>query len=142
LWRTLRVALAILCLVVLAISLVSSLRLELTFARFVRLRMTLRGEPGYRSDQMAFWFDLAYAEFLEEVRRRTPENATVAIVVPAAPDLYRFQGYYRLAPRRVVEERWMDEAEFVATYRTEIASGRGPGGLAIPGGLLWTRERR
>ncbi len=90
-----------------------------------------------RSDRAGFWFDPDYAAFLDDVKRRTPESATVAVVVPEAPDLYRYQAYYRLAPRRVVEARWKDEADFIATYRTEV--GRGPEGVAINGGMLWTR---
>jgi hypothetical protein len=87
---------------------------------------------------MGFWFDPDYLGFLDEVGRRVPRAATVAVLVPPRPDLYKYQANYRLAPRRVVEERWLDEADVVATYKSEI--GRGPGGEAIPGGLLWKRH--
>ncbi len=130
-------ALAGLSLVVLAVSLVSPLDRDATAARSRRFAAAVSGEPGYRSERMSFWFDPEYAAFLEDVRRRTPESATVAVLVPRRPDLYTVQAHYRLAPRRVVEERWIGEADAVATYRTE--TGRGPGGIEIAGGRLWTR---
>jgi hypothetical protein len=132
-----RAALAVLSLLVLAVSLASPLEPRETVARFERLARALAGDPGYRAGQMGFWFDPEYAAFLEDVKRKTPERGTVAILVPRRPDLYLFQASYQLAPRRVVEERWKDEADIVATYRTEAA--RGPGGVAITGGQLWTR---
>ena len=88
---------------------------------------------------MGFWFDPAYLAFLDAVERRVPETATVIVLTPRTPDLYRYQANYRLAPRRVVEERWMNEADVVATYETEV--GRGPGGEEIPGGQIWIRPR-
>src|SRR5262245_58170076 len=133
----LRGVLAVLSLLVLAVSLVSPLKTRETRARFDRLARSISGKPGWRSDRASFWFDPDYAAFLDDVKRRTPESATVAVVVPKVPDLYLFQAYYRLAPRRVVGERWKDEADFVATYLTEV--GRGPEGIAIKGGQLWTR---
>lgn len=130
-------ALAALSLLVLAVSLVSPLDRDGTAGRFRRFAAAVSGDPDYRSDRMSFWFDPDYAAFLDDVRRRTPESATVAVLVPRRPDLYKYQAYYRLAPRRVVEEKWIAEADVVATYRTEI--GRGPGGVEIVGGRLWTR---
>jgi hypothetical protein len=126
-------------LLVLAVSLASPLPLGETRARLLRFQASLAGDPGYRSDAMSFWFDPEYAAFLEEVRRRTPETATVTVLVPVRPDLYRYQAYYRLAPRRVVEERWKDQADVVATYKPEV--GRAPGGEEIPGGRIWIRPR-
>jgi len=133
----LRGVLAVLSLLVLAVSLVSPLKTWETRARLERLARSIAGEPGWRSDLASFWFDPDYAGFLEDVKRRTPESATVAVVVPKVPDLYLFQACYRLAPRRVVEERRKEEADFVATYLTEV--GRGPEGVAIKGGRLWSR---
>jgi hypothetical protein len=132
-----RRALAVLSLLVLAVSLVSPLQPAETRARFQRLRQAISGDAGYRADRASFWFDPDYAAFLDDVKRRTPESATVAMIVPERPDLYRYQAVYRLAPRRVVEERWKSEADAVATYFTEKT--RGPGGVAITGGELWTR---
>ena len=135
--RLSRGVLAVLSLLVLAVSLASPLEPGEARARLDRLSRAISGETGWRSDRANFWFDPDFAAFLDDVKRRTPESATVAVIVPEAPDLYLRQAYYRLAPRRVVEERWKDEADFVATYRTEL--GRGPNGVAITGGVLWTR---
>ncbi len=130
-------ALAVSSLLVLAVSLAAPLDPAATAARLHRFAAAIRGERDYRSDRMSFWFDADYAAFLDDVRRRTPESATVAVLVPKRPDLYKYQAYYRLAPRRVVEERWIAEADVVATYHTE--TGRGPGGDEIVGGRLWKR---
>ena len=132
-----RRALAAFSLLVLAVSLASPLDRRETNDRLRRVAAAFSGDAGYRSDRMSFWFDPEYAAFLQEVARRTPESATVAVLVPRRPDLYKYQAFYRLAPRRVVEERWIGEADVVATYRTE--RGRGPGGIEIVGGRLWTR---
>jgi hypothetical protein len=138
--RRVRAGLAAICLVALAASLLSPHQPEATRERLSRLRRALVGDPdsNYRPESMGFWFDPDYVAFLDEVSRRVPRAATVAVLVPRRPDLYKYQANYRLAPRRVVEERWLDEADVVATYKSEI--GRGPGGEAIPGGLLWTRR--
>jgi hypothetical protein len=140
--RRVRAALAAISLAVLGVSLLSPFQPAQTKARLERLRSALRGDPAYRSENMGFWFDYPYLAFLDEVDRRVPKGTavTVAVLVPRSPDLYRFQANYRLAPRRVVEERWMDEADVIATYKTE--AGRGPGGEAIPGGWLWIRPAR
>jgi len=132
-----RGVLAVFSLLVLAVSLASSLQPREVPERLDRLARAISREAGWRSDRASFWFDPDYAAFLDEVKRRTPETSTVAILVPKQPDLYVYEAYYRLAPRRVVEERWKDEADVIATYRTEV--GRGPGGTAITGGMLWTR---
>jgi hypothetical protein len=136
-----RASLAAISLAVLGVSLLSPFRPAQTKERLQRLGSALRGDASYRSENMGFWFDSQYLAFLDEVDRRVPKTAseTVAVLVPRTPDLYRFQASYRLAPRRVVEARWKDEADVVATYKTE--AGRGPGGEAIPGGWLWTRPQ-
>lgn len=140
--RATRVVLAAAAFLVLAVSLRSPFRAGETKARIERLGASLRGDPSYRSENMGFWFDAQFLAFLDEVDRRVPKTTavTVAVLVPRTPDLYRFQANYRLAPRRVVEERWKDEADVIATYGTEAA--RGPGGEAIPGGQLWVRPGR
>ena len=71
------------------------------------------------------------------MKAATPETATVAVLVPKRPDVYLYQASYQLAPRRVVEAKWVDEAAYVATYRTDTA--RGPGGRPIAHGQLWSR---
>jgi hypothetical protein len=140
--RRVRAGLAAISLVVLGVSLLSPFQPAQTKARLERLGSALRGDPAYRPENMGFWFDYSYLAFLDEVERRVPKGTgvTVAVLVPRTPDLYRFQANYRLAPRRVVEERWMDEADVIATYKTE--AGRGPGGEAILGGWLWFRPAR
>jgi len=140
--RATRVVLAAAALLVLAVSLRSPFRPAETRARIERLGAALRGDPSYRAENMGFWFDARFLAFLDEVDRRVPKTTavTVAVLVPRTPDLYRFQANYRLAPRRVVEERWKDEADVIATYGTE--AGRGPGGEAIPGGWLWVKAAR
>jgi len=132
-----RAAIAVLSLVVLAACLTGPFEPEAAAARWHRLTRALRGEVRPQGQATGFWFDPDYAAFLADVKRRTPENATVTVLVPRWPDLYRFQASYQLAPRRVVEERWKDEASFIATYRTD--AGRGPGGAPIVNGELWQR---
>jgi len=129
-----RVFVAGLSLAVLAASLVQSFQPVETLERGRRLLGGLRGEVRPLRDTTGFWFDPDYTAFLADLKAMTPEDATVAVIVPRRPDLYRYQAYYQLAPRRVVEERWKDEASFVATYRTE--AGREPAGRPISNGEL------
>ncbi len=133
----LRAAIAVLSLLVLGASLAKSFEPSATASRWRRLVGALGGDVRPQGEAAGFWFDPDFADFLAEVKRRTPPNATVAVIVPYRPDMYRYQAYYQLAPRRVVEDRWKDEAAFIATYRTDAA--RGPGGTAIVNGQLWTR---
>lgn len=128
---------AALALLVLAVSLASWLKPGPLILRAHRLARALRGEAIAPSEAHGSWFDREYAAFLADVRAATPETATVAVLLPKAPDVYLYQASYQLAPRRVVEARWMDEAGFVATYWTEAP--RGPGGRPITHGQLWTR---
>lgn len=128
---------AVLSLLVLAVSLAASFEPSRTLQRARRLAAGLRGETFAQREAAGFSFDPDYTAFLADLKAATPETATVAILVPKRPDLYVYQAYYQLAPRRIVEEKWKEEAAFVATYRTE--SGRGPGGRAIAHGELWER---
>ncbi len=132
-----RRALAAVSLLVLAVSLVSPLSVPETRARLSRLGRALTGDPAYRSDAMSFWFDPEYGAFLDDVRRRTPETATVAVLVPASPDLYFDQAVYRLAPRRVVGRDRQNEARFVAEYGA--AAGLEADGASIAHGRLRQR---
>lgn len=132
-----RTAIAVLSLLVLALSLTGPFEPAAAAARWHRLARALGGDVWPQREATGFWFDPDYAAFLADVKRLTPANATVAVVVPSRPDLYRYQAYYQLAPRRVVEERWKDEASFIATYRTD--AGRGPGGVRIVNGELWVK---
>ena len=133
----LRTAIAVLSLLVLALSLASSFEPSATAERWHRLIRSLGGDVRPQGESAGFWFDPDFAAFLADVKKRTPPRATVAVIVPFRPDLYRYQAYYQLAPRRVVEDRWKDEAAFIATYRTDAA--RGPGGVPIVNGQLWAR---
>ncbi len=132
-----RVFVAGLALLVLAFSLARSLEPGQTMVRVRRLARALAGESLPPRDSAAFWFDPDYTAFLADVKAATPETATVAVLVPKRPDVYLYLASYQLAPRRVVEATWMDEAAFVATYRTDAA--RGPGGRPIAHGQLWAR---
>jgi hypothetical protein len=122
---------------VLALSLAGSFEPAATLERWHRLVRALGGEVRPQGESAGFWFDPDFAAFLADVKQRTPPDATVAVIVPFRPDLYRYQAYYQLAPRRVVEDRWKDEAAFIATYRTDAA--RGSGGVPIVNGQLWKR---
>ena len=132
-----RFVVAVVSLLVLAASLARSFEPAEALARGRRLARALGGEVSPQRDAFGFWFDPEYALFLADLKARTPETATVAVIVPRRPDLYLFQANYQLAPRRVVEERWVGEASFVATYGPEAA--RGPGGRPIAGGTLWAK---
>jgi hypothetical protein len=122
-------------LAVVGVSMAAPLRPRELARRWSFLARSFRGESISSAEGTRFWFDPAYAEFLEDIRRRTPVDATVAVLVPRAPDTYRHLAVYLLAPRRVVDGPRADEAEFVATYRTE----RGPEGDPIAQGALWRR---
>ena len=126
-----------LALVVLAVFLALPLEPARTLHRARRLARVLAGEAVPQRDSAAFWFDPDYTAFLADVKAATPESATIAVLVPKRPDVYLYQASYQLAPRRIVEAKWMEEAAYVATYRTDAA--RGPGGRPIAHGQLWTR---
>lgn len=132
-----RGVLAVLSLLVLAFSLLGSLEPAATLARALRLAAALTGRETVPPEAAGFWFDPDYSRFLADVKAATPEDSTVAVLVPQRPDLYLYEASYQLAPRRVVEERWKDEAAFVAAYGTE--AGREPQGRRIAGGRLRAR---
>lgn len=103
-----------------------------------RLPGLLSRRAAAELDPAAFWFDPGYGAFLTAVRRRIPEDATVALVVPRTIDLYVYCAAYELAPRRVVEEDALEGARFVAVYKREV-----PAGLSlheeVTGGILLRR---
>jgi hypothetical protein len=101
------------------------------------LRRAFAGESIPASEMTGFWFDPDYAAFLGEVARRTPRDATIAVLVPPWPDVYVYQAAYQLAPRRVVDRRRESEASWVAAYRTGTPAA--PGAFAIPHGTLARR---
>jgi hypothetical protein len=101
------------------------------------LLRSLAGETITVAERTGFWFDPAYGAFLEEVRRRTPRDATIAVVVPPWPDVYVYQAAYQLAPRRVVEPGRKNEATFVAAYGYRYSGAPNPDVTALPGGALF-----
>lgn len=88
-----------------------------------------------------FWFDRAYAPFLESVRKATPEKATVALVLGKSlkDGPYDTTAAYFLAPRRVVGEDRLSEADFVAAYASSEIVGE-PVAAAIANGTLGRRR--
>jgi hypothetical protein len=86
-------------------------------------------------------FDPAYQEFLREVERAVPADATVALEVPRG-ELYVYEAAYRLAPRRVVFRADDTSAALVAIYAGVSApppAGRGTEAKALGHGLLYRR---
>lgn len=103
-----------------------------------RWRLLVRSVSAERTPPeltQGFAFDHDYSAFLQDVRRRTPADATVAVVLPEATDLYVYQAAYQLAPRRVVDEKREGEASFVAAYRAAPRAGD----TAISHGTLTAR---
>ena len=135
-----RAFVAVIALLVLAVALARSFEPSKFLLRANRFACALAGKPLVSPEAAGFWFDQDYAAFLSDIRAKTPDTATVAVIVPPLPDVYLYQAIYRLAPRRVVETGRWNEASYVATYRTEAA--RGPEGRPILGGTLWSRSSR
>ncbi|HEY3171843.1 MAG TPA: hypothetical protein VGK86_04615 [Thermoanaerobaculia bacterium] len=133
----LRRGLAAALLVVVAASMLATLRPGELKRRWHLLARSVSGERISPGEGTGFWFDRDYAVFLEEVRRRTQDNATVAVLAPPWPDVYAYQAAYQLAPRRVVDARRSGEASFVAAYRIDATGA--PGAIAIPHGTLSRR---
>ncbi len=108
--------------------------------RAVLAARQLRGETIPPEERTAFSFDPEYASFLEEVVRHTEPTSTVAVLVPAQPDVYRYHAVYVLAPRRVVEAAQVGEAVWVAAWGPEASrvSGGSPVGSR---GVLAARAR-
>jgi len=121
------------CLVVLGLGLASPLPWPDVRRDFRRLLRALGGGAAAPAQDRGFWFDPAYADFLEDVKRLTPSDATVAVLVPPHPDLYRHQAVHELVPRRVVDRPLEGEAQFIAVYR---AGPCGAGAVAVRGGQL------
>jgi hypothetical protein len=132
-----RRVLAVALLLILAVSLARFQRGAEVARRWSLLARSVAGQALSPAQGTRFWFDPEYSAFLDALEDRLPPDASVAVLVPSWPDTYRYLAVYRLAPRRVVEARWMDEARAVAVYRTE--AGRGPEGVRIPYGTLWMR---
>jgi hypothetical protein len=134
---SLRRGVAAALLLVVGVSAVSVLQPGAVSRRWRLLGRSLSGERTAPELTQGFAFDPDYSAFLQDVRRRTPADATVAIVLPEATDLYVYQAAYQLAPRRVVEAKRESEASFVATYRGTPSGYAGQTGIAH--GTLVTR---
>jgi hypothetical protein len=127
-------------LLVVAASMVATLSPTEIARRGSLLLRSLAGETTTDAERTGFWFDPAYGAFLEEVRRRTPRDATIAVVVPPWPDAYVYQAAYQLAPRRVVEPGRENEATFIAAYHYQNPAVLNPDVTALPGGALFRRQ--
>lgn len=99
-WRR---VLAVCLLAVIAVFEVRALRWTDVARRLGMVRRQIEGDHIPRSLTTGFYFDSGYSDFPDELARRTPRGATVAVIAPPRPDLYRYQAVYTLAPRRVVE---------------------------------------
>jgi hypothetical protein len=118
--------------VILAASIVSAFSPR--FRLFVR---SLVGETTYRLGESG---DPEYAAFLDGVRRLTPPDATIALVLPADTKPYVSEAASRLAPRRVVLRGREKEASFVAAYRYQYRDVRNPDVMSVPHGALFRRR--
>lgn len=98
------------------------------------------GNPVPAGGGTGFWFDPAYASFLEGVRAHTPADATIVLIAPSYPDVYVYQAAYRLSPRRVVGPDREGEASWVAAYRYKYRDVGDPKVVAVPGGALFRRR--
>jgi hypothetical protein len=127
-------------LVVVAAWMVATLSPTEIARRGSRLLRSLAGETITAAERADFWFDPAYAAFLDEVRRRTPRDATIAVVVPPWPDVYVYQAAYQLAPRRVVQPGRESEATFVAAYRYQYRNVPNADVVELPNGALFRRR--
>ena len=133
----LRRVLASLLLAILAVSTAGTLSFRDLARRAKFLGRAIAGREPALAETSGFWFDRNFADFLEDVRRRTPRNATVAVIAPERPDVYTYQAVYRLAPRRVVAADRVDEAGWVAAYGHR--GGGGAKATPVAHGTLFRR---
>ena len=137
--RTRRVLAAAL-LVVLAVSLAATVSPAELARRSGSFARSIIGEGPSAAKGSGFWFDPDYAAFLEAIRRRTPPDATIAIVAPASSDLYTYEAAYQLAPRWIVPAGQEGQAGWVAAYRYQYRDLKNPDVVQIPGGALFRRR--
>ncbi len=115
----------------------ASLRPRDVVPRARLLARQLAGARVARSELAEFALDPVFADFLDDVARRTPPDASVAVLVPPRPDVYRYQAVYFLAPRRVLDAERISQAQFVAIYARAAESA--PGAEALTNGSLSRR---
>jgi hypothetical protein len=108
--------------------------------RWKLLMRSVAGEKIAPEKGTGFWFDPAYAAFLEGVRQRTPRDATIVVIAPEYPDVYVYEAAYHLAPRRVVQPGREGEASFVAAYRYQYRNVLNPDVMQVPNGALFRRR--
>ena len=100
------------------------------------VREVRRGIDRARGDSagpaVAFGFDPAFQEFLEDVRARTPSDSVVRIEAPKT-ELHIYQATYQLAPRRVLPAGVFGEVDWVGSYGGVASSERE---LAVRHGTL------
>jgi hypothetical protein len=121
-----------------ALVLIAALALSAAFSPRVRLFLrSLGGAPT--TSVLGESRDADYAAFLEGVRRRTPPDAAISLVLPAESKAHVSEAMSRLAPRRVFVGR-ENEANFVAAYRYQYRDGLSPDVMEIPNGALFRRQ--
>jgi hypothetical protein len=124
--------------VTVALLLVAALAASAAFSP--RVRLFLRSLGGSTSSNvLGESRDADYAAFLDGVRRRTPPDATISLVLPAESKAYVSEAVSRLAPRRVFVGR-ENEAGFVAAYRYQYRDGLSPDVMKVPNGALFRRQ--
>lgn len=93
--------------------------------------------PANRAGSLAA-SDRDFAAFLDEVKKLTPPDAKIALVVPTNPQAYVIEAAARLAPRAVFLGR-ESEATYVAAYRYKYQDVKNQGVLRVPHGALFRR---
>lgn len=135
-----RRGLAAALLLVLAVAMAATLSpLELA-RRWKLLARSVAGEKIAPGKGTGFGFDPGFGAFLEEVRQRTPPDATIAVIAPEYPDVYLYEAAYQLAPRRVVQPGRVGEASFVAAYRYQYRQSVNSDVVQVKNGALFRRR--
>jgi hypothetical protein len=135
-----RRGLAAALLLVLAVAMAATVSpLELA-RRWKLLARSVAGEKLAPGKGTGFRFDPGFAAFLEDVRQRTPPDATVVVIAPEYPDVYLYEAAYQLAPRRVVQPGRESEASFVAAYRYQYRQSVNPDVVPVKNGALFRRR--
>jgi len=91
------------------------------------LKMADQTADERRIQESRLPFDPDYGPFLEAVRDSTPSGSSIALFEPGTSDLYTFQANYLLAPRRLVHQDSLAEADYAAVYGVA-----GSPGLPVP----------
>jgi len=127
-------------LLILSVSMIATVSPAEIARRWEMFTRSVAGGTIAPGEGSGFWFDPAYAPFLEAVRARTPRDATIVVIAPPYPDVYTYEAAYQLAPRRVVPPDRESEATFVAAYRYQYRDVLNPDVIRIPNGALFRRR--